>query len=200
MRSSTRRSRKMGPAGLVEKRPLYVQLMKQGYSNSEACPVLGIGRNTGHRWLHGRNGVEGLIQQGLDPRPRWLVQRPVGPLVTCQKINASSLQTVYWRVQAFDPSPGISGGPHPRSAGSWPETVLTPAAIIRSVPRKWRRRDDRDRGFPSLPVTPTCGSSLWNACRSDGVRNKSAERCRNGFQANATDIWSTKRSTARITA
>lgn len=60
----------MGPAGLVEKRPLYVQLMKQGYSNSEACRVLGIGRNTGHHWLHGRNGVEGLIQQGLDPRPR----------------------------------------------------------------------------------------------------------------------------------
>lgn len=70
MRSSTRRSRKMGPAGLVEKRPLYVQLMKQGLSNSAACRTLGIHQNTGQRWLHGRNGVEGLVQQGLDPRPR----------------------------------------------------------------------------------------------------------------------------------
>jgi hypothetical protein len=70
MRSSTRRSRKMGPPGLVEKKPLYVQLMKEGHSNRAACKILGINPNTGHRWLHGRNGVEGLVQQGLDPRPR----------------------------------------------------------------------------------------------------------------------------------
>ncbi len=65
MRSSTRRSRKMGPPGLVEKKPLYVQLIKEGHSNRAACRILGINQNTGHRWLHGRNGVE-----GLDPRPR----------------------------------------------------------------------------------------------------------------------------------
>lgn len=73
MRSSTRRSRKMGPPGLVEKRPLYVQLMKEGRSNRAACRILGINPNTGLRWLHGRNGVEGLVQQGLDPRPRMAV-------------------------------------------------------------------------------------------------------------------------------
>jgi IS30 family transposase len=60
----------MGPPGLVEKKPLYVQLMKEGHSNRAACKILGINPNTGHRWLHGRNGVEGLVQQGLDPRPR----------------------------------------------------------------------------------------------------------------------------------
>lgn len=70
MRSSTRRSRKMGPPGLVEKKPLYVQLMKEGHSNRAACRILGINPKTGLRWLNGRNGVEGLVQQGLDPRPR----------------------------------------------------------------------------------------------------------------------------------
>ncbi|MGJ3192293.1 IS30 family transposase [Paenarthrobacter sp. FR1] len=70
MRSSTRRSRRMGPPGLVEKRPLYVQLMKEGHSNRAACKILGIHINTGQRWLNGRNGVEELVQQGLDPRPR----------------------------------------------------------------------------------------------------------------------------------
>jgi IS30 family transposase len=60
----------MGPRGLAEKLPLYVQLMKQGYSNSEACRVLGVHQSTGNRWLHGRNGVDGLRQQGLVPRPR----------------------------------------------------------------------------------------------------------------------------------
>ena len=70
MRSSTRRSRKMGPPGLVEMRPLYVQIMKEGHSNRAACRILGINQNTGLRWLNGRNGVDGLVQQGLDPRPR----------------------------------------------------------------------------------------------------------------------------------
>lgn len=53
--------------GLVEKLPLYVQLMNEGHTNSAACRMLGVHRNTGNRWLHGRNGVEGLRQQGLDP-------------------------------------------------------------------------------------------------------------------------------------
>lgn len=56
MRSSTRRSRKMGPEGLVEKKPLYVQLMKEGHSNSAACRILGIHKNTGRRWLQGATG------------------------------------------------------------------------------------------------------------------------------------------------
>ncbi|MEC3853186.1 IS30 family transposase [Paenarthrobacter ureafaciens] len=44
--------------------------MKEGHSNRAACRTLGINPNTGLRWLNGRNGVEGLVQQGLDPRPR----------------------------------------------------------------------------------------------------------------------------------
>lgn len=68
----------MGPPGLVEKRPLYVQLMKEGHSNRAACRILGIDPNTGLRWLHGRNGVEGLVQQGLDPRPRKAVPTASG--------------------------------------------------------------------------------------------------------------------------
>lgn len=70
MGRSARRLRKMGPAGLVDKRPGYVQLMKDGLSNLAACRILGIRRNTGSRWLNGRNGVAGLRQQGLDPRRR----------------------------------------------------------------------------------------------------------------------------------
>ena len=51
MRSSTRRSQKMGPEGLVEKKPLYVQLIKEGHTNSAACRILGIHINTGGRWF-----------------------------------------------------------------------------------------------------------------------------------------------------
>jgi hypothetical protein len=105
---------KWGPRGLVAKLPQYVQPMKEGYSNSEACRVLGVSRNTVHRWLHGRNGVEGLVQQGLDPRPR----------MACPATGRSN------RYLSEDERIFIA---------------------------------DRDRGCPSWPVTPICGSSLWSA-------------------------------------
>lgn len=128
-----------GTSGLVEKLPLYVQLMKQGYSNSEACRVLGVHRNTGNRWLHGRNGVEGLHQQGLDPRPRIVVPAVDGSsrylsedervFIADRLLAGSSLRSIA----------GILDAPHLLSAGSWRVTVLTPAAIISSVPRNWHR-------------------------------------------------------------
>ena len=37
----------------------------------------GVHVNTGHRWLHGRNGVDRLVQQGLDPRRRKAVPAAV---------------------------------------------------------------------------------------------------------------------------
>ena len=43
-----------GPSPLTSKRDLYVQLMRQGLSNSEACRRVGVNRKTGCRWLHGR--------------------------------------------------------------------------------------------------------------------------------------------------
>jgi transposase, IS30 family len=39
---------------LTAKRDLYVQLMNQGMSNSEACRQVGVNRKTGQRWRHGR--------------------------------------------------------------------------------------------------------------------------------------------------
>jgi len=169
MRSSTRRSRKMGPPGLVEKRPLYVQLMKEGHSNRAACRILGINPNTGLRWLHGRNGVEGLVQQGLYPRHRtrafvgcmhatgwrawcskdWIrglarrLLHQVGQAAICQRTNGSSLPTGCWFGRVFNPSLVILGGPRPQSAGSWLGIVPTHVAIIRSAQKmaqKWRPR------------------------------------------------------------
>jgi IS30 family transposase len=62
----------MGPSGLTEKRERYVQLMQQGHSNSEACRILEIHRNTGDRWLNGRKGVGALSREMLYP-PRVVV-------------------------------------------------------------------------------------------------------------------------------
>lgn len=39
---------------LTAKRDLYVQLMNQGMSNSEACRQVGVNRKTGQRWRLGR--------------------------------------------------------------------------------------------------------------------------------------------------
>ncbi|MGO8982890.1 MAG: IS30 family transposase [Streptosporangiaceae bacterium] len=45
-----------GPGALPqgEKREQFARLIAQGYSNSEACRIVGINRRTGKRWRHGR--------------------------------------------------------------------------------------------------------------------------------------------------
>ena len=43
-----------GPAPQVEKREQFTRLIGQGFSNSEACRIVGINRKTGKRWRHGR--------------------------------------------------------------------------------------------------------------------------------------------------
>ena len=45
---------KRGPMPLTAKRDLYVQLMKHGMQNSEACRQVGVNRKTGQRWRLGR--------------------------------------------------------------------------------------------------------------------------------------------------
>lgn len=44
-----------GPgAPLTAERDLYLRLMAQGMSNSQACRTVGINRRTGTRWRYGR--------------------------------------------------------------------------------------------------------------------------------------------------
>ena len=44
-----------GALPLTDKRDLYIRLMTQGMSNSEACRILGVNRRTGTRWRYGRS-------------------------------------------------------------------------------------------------------------------------------------------------
>ena len=48
-----------GPGALpqAEKREQFARLIAQGFNNSEACRIVGINRQTGKRWRHGRTIV-----------------------------------------------------------------------------------------------------------------------------------------------
>ena len=48
------RQLKPGPAGKTAERAHYIRLMKQGFNNSEACRIVGVGRKTGSHWRNGR--------------------------------------------------------------------------------------------------------------------------------------------------
>ncbi len=43
-----------GPRKLSAERAAYLQLMQQGYSNAEACRLVGIDKRTGRKWRNGR--------------------------------------------------------------------------------------------------------------------------------------------------
>jgi transposase, IS30 family len=47
-------SRDRGGIPLVSKRAFYIELMKTGIGNAEACRRVGVNRKTGVRWQHGR--------------------------------------------------------------------------------------------------------------------------------------------------
>lgn len=49
-----KRQLRPGPAGKTAERAHYIRLMKQGFSNSEACRIVGVGRKTGSYWRNGR--------------------------------------------------------------------------------------------------------------------------------------------------
>jgi len=63
-----------GPQGrkkLVRERELYLSLVDQGMSNSQACRVVGVNRRTGNVWRHGR--PEGRVVKSRPPARKPLV-------------------------------------------------------------------------------------------------------------------------------
>ncbi|GAB1335430.1 IS30 family transposase [Streptomyces sp. E-15] len=45
-----------GPRKLSREREAYSRLVQQGYSNTEACRIVGVDRRTGNKWRNGRYG------------------------------------------------------------------------------------------------------------------------------------------------
>lgn len=69
---SPRLSQKMaGPVGKTAERARYIELTRQGLTNSEICRMLGIDRKTGSKWRNGRRERD----------PRTEVVRQYAPIV-----------------------------------------------------------------------------------------------------------------------
>ncbi|WP_330287939.1 IS30 family transposase [Streptomyces sp. NBC_00576] len=69
------RSVVQGRRPLSEERRLYLQLMQQGYSNTEACRIVGINEKTGRRWRNGR----APSGRNVGASPVTVVAPPPGP-------------------------------------------------------------------------------------------------------------------------
>jgi len=55
MPPNRRPRRSPGALPLTSERDLYISLMSQGVSNAAACRIVGVNRQTGHRWRYGRS-------------------------------------------------------------------------------------------------------------------------------------------------
>jgi len=66
------RQEAVGRKALVRERAEYFRLMDQGFTNTEACRIVGINRRTGKRWRHGRQATG--VTRGAPP-----VRRPLSP-------------------------------------------------------------------------------------------------------------------------
>lgn len=112
---------------MTEKRALYVKLISQGVSNSEACRRLGIDRKTGHWWKNGgvvtRNGVTRVVEPIID-------KTPTG-------VESGRYLSEGERVAIAD---GVSAG---RSARA---IALELGRAVSTVSRELHRNRDRDDG------------------------------------------------------
>lgn len=57
-----------GPERLQREREEYFRLMQLGYSNKEACQVVGINLRTGRAWRNGRTSPNRTVAPALSPR------------------------------------------------------------------------------------------------------------------------------------
>lgn len=75
-----------GPVKLQQERATYSRLMEQGYSNNEACRIVGINRRTGQKWRNGRSADR---RQKAAPPIRMVVQpsRPSRYLCEDERIH-----------------------------------------------------------------------------------------------------------------
>lgn len=106
-----------GPSPLTSKRDLYVQLMRQGLSNSEACRRVGVNRKTGCRWLYGRTTH--------DKNPYYYQ-----PIVTAAKEASTRYLSQHERIVIAD---GKRAGRSARSIAS--ELGRTPSTVSRELAR-----------------------------------------------------------------
>src|SRR5450759_1286341 len=75
MPPNRRPRRSPGALPLTNERDLYINLMRQGMSNSAACRIVGVNRKTGHRWRYGRSVT---VRTG-DTRTYPAIIRPAPP-------------------------------------------------------------------------------------------------------------------------
>jgi hypothetical protein len=137
---------------------------------------LGISRNTGSRWLNGRNGVPGLRQQGLDPRRRLPVPVASGSsryLAEDERVFIADRLLARSSLRSFARELGRS---RQRSAGSWLVTARTRDAITRFGLRRWPRAGAHVPVSPHWPATASCASSSWNVWPGGGVRSRFVKR------------------------
>jgi transposase, IS30 family len=70
-----------GPSQLTDERAHYLRLVQTGMSNAEACRAVGVNRNTGTRWKHGRRYTNRLGETWVYPpvaEPEKLTGPPSG--------------------------------------------------------------------------------------------------------------------------
>ena len=183
-----------GPgAPLTAERDLYLRLMAQGMSNSQACRVVGINRRTGTRWRYGRTIPN---RAGL---PWVYLPIPTKPAVISPRYLSEQERIALADLHRTDRSIRSIATEMGRSPSTISKELRRNAnAAGRYEPHGAHRqaagRDDHVPGQANWPGTPRCRSTCRTAWRSGGAQNRSATRCRRSFRTILRGAWCTRPS------
>ena len=182
-----------GPgAPLTAERDLYLRLMAQGMSNSQACRVVGINRRTGTRWRYGRTipNRAGLpwVYLPIATKPAVISPRYLSEQ---ERITLADLRRTDRSIRSIATEMGRSPSTiskelrrNANAAGRYEPTALTVKP----------RADDLVPGQANWPGTQRSRNTCRNAWRSGGARNRSATRCRRSFRTILRGVWCTRPS------
>lgn len=168
-----------GRRALVRERSEYFRLMDQGFTNSEACRIVGINRRTGKRWRHGRQATG--VTPGAPP-----VRRPLSPDQPSRYLRESDRIHIADRLREKASIRQIAA-----ELGRSPSTISreirrngvplrgdTSRWAYRRMPRSPARMPGghaRSRGRSVR--TPNYGTSSRTTSHVVGVRSRSARLC-----------------------
>ena len=191
-----------GPGALpqAEKREQFARLIAQGFSNSEACRIVGINRRTGKRWRHGRTITtrDGRKRHYAPVVGAGAVRREISPryLSEDERVRIADLRRAGAGVRAIAEQTGRSPSTisrelrrnrDPGSGQYRPFTAHKLAAQRRARRRAGKiARDEVLRQFVAG----------W---RSGGARNRSARRCAVSSPVTRRGMSCMRRSTRRST-
>lgn len=186
-----------GRKRLTAERAAYFQLVQQGYSNKEACRIVGINPRTGKVWRNGRRAHKGLSKARPPVHREPSSAGPGRYLRESERIHIADRLRERASIRTI-------AGELGRSPSTISREIRRNGMPLRGNASRWayrphaaQSRADARRPRPkpgSSARTPSCGTSSSATSNVAGAQSRYVTLCGPAFPTGRRCTWPTRRS------